>query len=315
MKGQKQCLPEKETRVQEIAGLQKVMENLMKVIGSRTTEATEVSVGIDTNTLDGEVSPYHDEVFEADSDAEKFSSSPSTNLSALDENITSPDLQNLTTFGSDEQFISGELIDDDMLEHVKIVTSYLQQLKAAAGLHLIQVKRRLLVDRDNALRTKELQHLDAIHLKDKEIAELQAQLASTEESRDLWTTRFDSLKSKVVGKISRNNLYVRADFSILKVFYNWKKFVSDQKNDCQLDKFAGLLSKRSAQAQTFARVNRDNHRSRIAKLNEEHKAAIDRLTKEVRFRALLQIVSLGISFNTPADFRVSFWVTSSMQLY
>ena len=263
-----------------IAGIQKEMENLMKTIGSRTSEVSGVSEGINANNIDGETSPYHDEVFEADadSDADKFSSSPSTNLSIIDENVKSPNMQ---TFGSDEQFLRGELADDDVVEHDTIVSSYLQQLKASAGLHLIQVKRRLLIDRDNALRTKELQHLDAIHSKDKEIAELQARLASTEENRDLWTTRFDLLKSRVVGKIARNKLYVRADFSILKVFYNWKKFVADQKSDCQIDKFAGLLNRRSAQSQTFARVNRENHRSRIAKLNEEHKAAIDRVTKEV----------------------------------
>lgn len=261
-----------EKRDQSLSGIQREMENLLKVIGSPSSnehhddEEIITSVG---SEMDSDDRNDDDE-------------SALIDLSYLDKEVKSLTLPDLSIFGTDGQLLFQDIVDGDLTEHDEILNVMFQQSRAAARLHLIQIKQRLIGEKESALQINEQHNLHLLQMKNKEISALQKQLSLTENDRDKWIIKFDTLKNKIPEKLTRSKLYMGANFSVVKVFSYWKKFVSDNKMEFQLEKVADLLKRRSMTAQTFARINRENARSRLAKLQEEHKIAIDKVTKQVR---------------------------------
>lgn len=262
-----------EKRDQSLSGIQREMENLLKVIGSPSDEQHNNNEE-NITSLEG--------VMESD-EKEDDDDSVLIDLSYLDKEVKSLVLPDLSIFGTDGQLLFQDIVDGDLTEHDEILNVMFQQSRAAARLHLIQIKQRLIGEKESALQINEQHNLHLLQLKNKEIQALQKQLANTEDDRDRWITKFDTLKNKIPEKLTRSKLYMGANFSVLKVFSYWKQFVSENKKEFQLEKFADLLKRRSMTAQTFARINRENARSRLAKLQEEHKVAIDKVTKQVHY--------------------------------
>ena len=254
-----------ENRAESMTGIQREMENLLTIIGEAVPDEYEE----DNKNLS------QDSGDEDDSDAGQM------DVSYLDKDAAQAALPDLSIFGSDGQLLYQDIVDGDLTEHDEVLNSIFQQSKAAARIHLIQIKQRLISERDSALQTSERHNLRKLQIKDDEIGLLQKQLADTESIRDRWIFKFNTLKTKIPPRLTRNQMYFLAEFSVLKIFTNWKQIVVEKRKDVQLEKFAVIMKRRSILSQTFAKINRENARSRMAKLKDEHKVVVDRLTKEV----------------------------------
>ena len=252
-------------------GIQKEMENLLKVIGEAIPDDCGAEEENDDNLADQYSYDY----------SEKFGGSTLNNVTSAMNDTKSIAIRDLSIFGAEGQLLYQDIVDGDLTEHDDILHTIFQQAKLAARLHLIQIKQRLISERDIALQTNEHHNLRLLRTKDDEIVALKEQLNSTAVARDSWTRKYETLKEKIPPKVTRNQMYYLAEFSVLKIFRNWKQLIADQKKEGQLEKFAAMMKRRSTLSQTFARINRDNSRSRMDKLKESHKVLVDRVTGEV----------------------------------
>ena len=265
------CLHEMEKRADGAISIQKDMENLLKVIG----EAIPDDGGAEEENDDNSVDQYSYDY------GEEFDRPTLNNVTSTMNDTKSVAIRDLSIFGAEGQLLYQDIVDGDLTEHDDILHTIFQQAKLAARLHLIQIKQRLISERDIALQTNEHHNLRLLRTKDDEIAALKEQLNSTEIVRDRWTHKYETLKEKIPPRVTRNQMYYLAEFSVLKIFRNWKQLIADQKKEGQLEKFAVMMKRRSTLSQTFARINRENARSRMEKLKEGHKVLIDRVTREV----------------------------------
>ena len=272
-----------------MSGIQWEMENLLNIIGDAVPdEYDEDEEG--ASARGGNIS--------TDNDGD-YDEAGSNDVSYLEKDAKSLVMPDLSIFGAEGQLLYQDIVDGDLTEHDDVLNTIFQQSKAAARLHLIQIKQRLISERDSALQTSERHNLRLLQIKNDEIEALQKQLASTEGVRDRWIVRFDTLKNKIPPKITKPHLYFIAKFSVLKIFTNWKRLIAEQKKEIQLEKFAVIMKRRSMLSQTFAKINRENARSRMAKLKEDHKVVVDRITKEVHSRQNI-IVLKSVKFQFAA---------------
>lgn len=260
-----------ESHEEGMTGIQKEMENLLKVIGEAIPDECEHDKDVDNSSEDQ---------FSCDYGLD-YDHSPLINSSSAMKDTKSITIPDLSIFGSEGQLLYQDIVDGDLTEHDELLTSIFNQAKSAARLHLIQIKQRLISERDSALQTNERHNLRLLRAKDDEIAALRQQLAATESVGNVWVHKYEILKEKIPPKVTRNQMYYLAEFSVLKIFRSWKQLIADQKKDGQCERFASLMRRRSSLSQTFARINRENARSRIEKLKEDHKVLVDRGTKEV----------------------------------
>lgn len=186
-----------------------------------------------------------------------------------------------STLDSVEQPFFGDIVDGDLTEHDEVLNAVFTQSKAAARQHLIQVKQRLYSESFKSSQNCELHHLRLIELKNNEIETLREQLNAAEGIRDNLSSKFEILKENSIKKFARSRQHTNTEFSVFKVFNCWKQLVVDRKNECQLEKFAVIMRRRSLLSQSFARIHRENSLQKISKLKLDHQVAIDRVTKQV----------------------------------
>jgi hypothetical protein len=94
--------------------------------------------------------------------------------------------------------------------------------------------------------------------------------------------RYEAIKSKVPFLLDRSRAYYSSECSIIKVFYAWRQIVVENKAGGKLDRMADMMKRRATLAQTFATLNKENFRNRLAQAKDENKKNVDRVTKEVR---------------------------------
>lgn len=188
-----------------------------------------------------------------------------------------------STLDSPEQPLFGDIVDEDLTEHDEVLNAVFTQSKTAARQHLIQVKQRLLSESLISSQNCELHHLRLIELKNNEIETLREQLKAAEGIRENLSAKFEVLKENCIDKFARSRKYINTEFSVFKVFNCWKKLAVDRKNECQLEKFAVIMRRRSLLSQSFARIHRENSLQKISKLKLDHQVAIDRVAKQVTY--------------------------------
>lgn len=243
-----------------MTGINDEMQNLLKGLNLDLDEDQEIEEG----DLEKQVS------YNSDDDL--------ANNSYLKDEIH-PDL---SIFGAEGQLLYQDIVDGDLTEHDDVLNTIFQQSKAAARLHLIQIKQRLIAERESALQTSERHNQRLIEIKNDEIEALKRQLASTKAELDKSIMKHDVMIDKIPPLLVRSRVYYLANFSVQKIFSNWKNLVNEQKKEIQLEKFAVIMKRRSTLSQTFAKINRENARNKYSKLVADHKINIDRVTREVR---------------------------------
>ena len=203
----------------------------------------------------------------------------------------------MSIFGAEGQLLYQDIVDGDLVEHDDALSSIFQSMKSSARLHLIQIKQRLIGEKESALQSCERHHVRLMELKEDELVEVERKLAETEKARARMVVRYEAIKSKVPSLLDRSRAYYSSQCSIIKIFYAWRQIVVEAKVNVKLDRMADMMKRRATLAQTFATLNKENVKIRLAQAKDENKKNVDRVTKEVGNRIVrCGIVSLDLSF-------------------
>ena len=113
----------------------------------------------------------------------------------------------MSIFGAEGQLLYQDIVDGDLVEHDDALQSTFIAMKSAARLHLIQIKQRLIAEKESALNACERHHVRLMEAKEEELAEVQVKHAETEKARSRMVVRYEAIKSKVPFLLDRSRAY------------------------------------------------------------------------------------------------------------
>jgi len=118
----------------------------------------------------------------------------------------------MSIFGAEGQLLYQDIVDGDLVEHDDALQNTFQSMKSAARLHLIQIKQRLIAEKEAALNACERHHVRLMEVKEEELAEVQVKYAETEKARARMVVRYEAIKSKVPFLLDRSRAYYSTQF-------------------------------------------------------------------------------------------------------
>ena len=187
----------------------------------------------------------------------------------------------MSIFGAEGQLLYQDIVDGDLVEHDDVLQTTFLSMKSAARLHMIQIKQRLIAEKESALQACERHHVRLMELKEVDLVEVERKLAATEIARARMVVRYEAIKSKVPFLLDRSRAYYSSQFSIVRLFFAWRSMIVENRCNSKLERMADTLKKRATLAQTFSALNKENFRNKIAQAKDENKKNIDRVTKEI----------------------------------
>lgn len=267
-----------------VSGVGREMDNLLKAIGADTTMVEDDDDDNEDASADYRGSGGDESYAIGDRTAGGTTRHP-----------------DMSIFGAEGQLLYQDIVDGDLVEHDDALSHIFQSMKSAARLHLIQIKQRLIGEKESALHACERHHTRLTELKEDDLAEVERKLGETENARARMVVRYEAIKSKVPFLMDRSRAYYSSECSIIKIFYAWRQIVVENKAAGKLDRMADMMKRRATLAHTFATLNKENFRNRLAQAKDENKKNVDRVTKEVRNITILShMVTWDSTFLRPS---------------
>jgi hypothetical protein len=204
-----------------------------------------------------------------------------------------------TIFGSQGQLLYQDIVDGDLTEHDEVLTSAFTRAKSSARLHLIQVKQRLISEKEAAIQNLERQFELQLQRKQDELDNALRQKEMAEATKDVLVHKYEVMADKVVNYAQRSRILYGSEHSVMRIFVAWKTFTLENRKNDQLNNLAAVMRRRMVLSRTFTRINRENQLCRLAREREENLRRVDQITKEVRNDSALNlIIACGQNQNT-----------------
>lgn len=176
-----------------------------------------------------------------------------------------------------------EVVDSDLAAHDDILDEIARQAKSSTKAHLIEVKKRLIEEKQAALQKAESEYLQQYGVLQDEISGLKRDLHELDASKEADATKYEGTIQRLTTSLFQKHKKSISTFSVQKLFNTWKLFAVTSMYLRKLDKSVAYFSRKTLLNKTLSTLRINCQHRKANNFEAESKFKFDQVTSEVNF--------------------------------
>lgn len=184
-----------------------------------------------------------------------------------------------------------EVEDSDVQAHGKLLNDLLLQTYNSSQTHLIEVKKRLIEEKEIALIEAERMYLNQYDQLQSEIRELRESLQDHAVRIDHQQQNFTVLSEAAAALVAKRTAKYSSPASVHRAFTAWAEQARNTRRANKMDLVAKAFARKFLLAKSFFTMCLNSQRRRAGRANGEAKYKFDSVTTDVGITALFVATS------------------------
>lgn len=175
-----------------------------------------------------------------------------------------------------------EVADADIQAHGKLMNDLLLQTYNSSQAHLIDVKKRLIEEKEIAMMEAERSYLNKYDQLQNEIRELRESIQEQEAEINRQRETFSILSESAATLAAKRSAKYSSPSSLSRMFRAWAEEVHSTRRSDKLDTVAKAFARKYLLAKTFLGMCLNSQKRKSGKANAESRFKFESVTTEVR---------------------------------
>jgi hypothetical protein len=171
--------------------------------------------------------------------------------------------------------------DGDIQAQRDLLEGHMIALISACQTHFLGVKKRLLEERDNMIAARDSFYNQNIVKQQSIIENLCQDLARTSSAMEKEVARLNLIIGRILGMYGRRLMSHIGNYSVFKIFVNWKNYSTERKRLNQMSKLADAFNRKLLLQRSFHALVREHFASQLESNEKEARYRFDETARQL----------------------------------